>query len=64
LTGNVMTFRPDAVSGSPDKPTLISFEPVSLLPQEGWFTLQGARLKGRPARRGVYIYNGHKQMIR
>ena len=32
--------------------------------QEGWFTLQGARLKGRPAKRGVYIYNGHKQMIR
>ena len=64
LTGNVMTFRPDAVSGSPDKPTLISFEPVSLLPQEGWFTLQGTRLKGRPAKRGVYIYNGHKQMIR
>ena len=64
VTGNVMTFRANAVSGSPDKPTLISFEPVSLLPQEGWFTLQGARLKGRPARRGVYIYNGHKQMIR
>ena len=64
MTGNVMTFQTNAVSGSPDKPTLISFEPVSVLPQEGWFTLQGAKLKGRPSKSGVYIYNGHKKIIK
>ena len=64
MTGDVLTYGADNISGTPDEPTRISFAPVSLLPQEGWYTLQGIRLQSRPTKGGVYIYNGHKRIIR
>jgi hypothetical protein len=34
-------------------------KPVKNL-REGWYTLQGVRLNGRPTQQGIYIYNGKK----
>ena len=64
ITGDVLTYGADNISGTPDEPTRISFAPVSLPAQEGWYTLQGVRLQSRPTKGGVYIYNGHKRIIR
>lgn len=30
---------------------------------DGWFTIDGRKLAGKPARRGVYIHGGKKQVI-
>ena len=64
MTGDVLTYGANNVSGTPEEPTRISFAPVSLPAQEGWYTLQGVRLQSRPTKGGVYIYNGHKRIIR
>ncbi len=64
MTGDVLSYEANKVSGTPDEPTRITFAPVSVTPQEGWYTLQGIRLQGKPAKSGVYIYNGHKRIIR
>ncbi len=63
-TGDVMTYEANGLSGSPDAPTSIRFVTTDQMPQQGWYTLQGIRLDGRPSQRGVYIYNGRKQIIR
>ena len=63
-TGDVMTYQTNAVSGSPSEPTKISFVRSNLLPQEGWYTVQGIKLQQAPTQRGVYIYNGHKRVIK
>ena len=34
------------------------------MPQHGWYTVEGYKLDGKPARKGVYIYNGKKQVIK
>ena len=31
---------------------------------EGWYTINGVRLTGRPTEKGVYIHNGRKEVIR
>ena len=31
---------------------------------EGWYTINGVRLTGRPTEKGVYIHNGKKEVIR
>lgn len=30
---------------------------------EGWYTLQGVKLEGKPTQKGIYIYNGKKVMV-
>jgi len=62
----VMTYVPDAISGSYNEPTKIDFATADkpLPTQEGWYTLQGVKLDKQPARSGVYIHNGRKQVIR
>lgn len=32
--------------------------------QEGWYTLQGVKLDGKPTEKGIYIYNGKKVAIK
>jgi hypothetical protein len=59
-TGDVLTYRPNAISGTPDEPTVIHFVQADSLPQEGWYTLQGIKLQQEPVRSGVYIHNGKK----
>jgi len=63
-TGDVLVFEADAVSGTPNEPTVISFVHADRLPQEGWYTLQGTKLQQAPVQSGVYIYNGKKQVIK
>ena len=63
-TADVMTYQPNAVSGSPLEPTHISFVPMAPVAQDGWYTLQGVRLQSKPVKGGVYIYNGHKRIIK
>ena len=31
---------------------------------EGWYTINGVRLNGRPTEKGIYIHNGRKEVIR
>ena len=35
-----------------------------LAPAEGWYTLDGRKLQDRPTRRGLYIHNGRKQVLK
>ena len=66
-TDEVMTYERNAISGSPDQPTSISFvkqdDNTALLPQRGWYSVQGVKLPGAPKRKGLYIYNGRKILI-
>ena len=62
-TAEVMVYEKNAVSGSPTQPTAISFIREDL-PQHGWFTVEGYQLQRKPTRRGVYIYNGRKQVVK
>ncbi|MBO4811638.1 MAG: hypothetical protein J5552_08750 [Prevotella sp.] len=62
-TTEVMVYEKNAVSGSPTQPTAISFVREDL-PQHGWFSVEGYQLQRKPTRRGVYIYNGKKQVVK
>ena len=62
-TGEVLSFQKDAVVGTPSMPTAIDFAPADIQ-QEGWFTIDGIQLQGRPSRKGVYIYNGKKILVK
>jgi len=64
VTGEVMTYEANAVSGRLDAPTQINFTPVDQLPQKGWYTLQGIKLQNAPKQSGVFIHNGHKQVMK
>jgi hypothetical protein len=61
---NVIDYKTDAIVGSPDKPMVINFAKMDILPREGWYTLQGIKLQGKPKKSGVYIYNGTKQVVK
>ncbi len=62
-TSEVMTFSANAVVGSPEEPTTISF--VHSNKENGrWYTTSGVLLPKRPTNKGVYIYNGKKIVIK
>ena len=63
-TNDVLTYQKNGVSGTPDLPTKISFVRSGILPQYGWYTLQGLKLNKRPTKPGVYILNGKKVIIK
>ena len=71
-TGNVLTFRTDDVVGTPDEPFAIRFAAsatgISLLDGDyepgKWYTVNGIQLPQRPKKKGVYIYNGNKIVIK
>ena len=62
-TSEVMTYEKNALSGTPTQPTAISFIRADMT-QHGWYTVDGVKLQGKPQRKGVYIYNGKKQVIK
>ena len=62
-TSDILMFHANAVVGKPSVPTRIDFTRIDV-PQEGWYTLQGYKLPGRPAKKGVYIFNGKKKVIK
>ncbi len=64
-----LVFAPNAISGTPDAPTVIRFvretESETLtLPGDGWYTVQGVKLPGAPKRSGIYIHNGRKLYVK
>lgn len=58
-----MPYQENAVKGSIDQPTAITFASVDNIAGEGWYSLQGIKLDGKPSLRGVYIHNGKKVLI-
>ena len=68
-TDEVMTFKTNAVIGSPDEPTAISFVCATLndngqMINDEWYTIDGLQLRQKPMRKGIYIYNGKKIVIK
>ena len=62
-TGEVMTYQDNAVVGSPDEPTAINFVKPDYA--EGkWYTINGLQLQKKPTRRGLYIFNGRKVVVK
>ena len=62
-TSELMEYEANAVIGSPDVPTKISF--VRTDRENGrWYTSSGIRLSKRPTATGVYIFNGKKVVIK
>ena len=62
-TSELMTFSTNAVVGSPDEPTIISF--VHTDNEDGkWYTVSGVQLPSKPTNKGIYIYNGKKIIIK
>ena len=62
-TGEIMTFKTNAVIGSPDEPTAINF--LNATVEDGkWYTIGGLQLQRKPVSKGVYIYNGKKVIIK
>ncbi|MDY6242242.1 MAG: LamG-like jellyroll fold domain-containing protein [Prevotella sp.] len=62
-TGEVMTYKANAVIGSPDQPTAINF--VRAEHADGqWYSINGMKLQKRPTMSGVYIFNGRKIVVK
>ena len=59
-----MPYADNAVSGTLDEPTVISFIPTSDLSSDGWYDLSGRKLNTKPYQKGVYIHNGKRVTIR
>ena len=56
---SVYCYSADAVLGSPEQPTDISFTSATCDYSDGhWYTLDGVRLPRKPQRPGLYIHNG------
>ena len=62
-TPEIMKYSPNAVVGKPDSPTAIDFVTIDAL-GEGWYTLSGVKLNGKPAQKGVYIHDGKKEVVK
>ncbi|MBR1484476.1 MAG: hypothetical protein IJ612_02135 [Prevotella sp.] len=70
-SGKAMTFRANDVVGTPDEPFAISFSDVTGInrvdgdyEQGKWYTVNGVQLPARPTKKGVYIHNGNKAVIK
>ena len=62
-TSEQMEYKANAVVGSPDEPTKISF--VRTGPSDGkWYSVSGIRLPSQPTTKGIYIFNGKKVVIK
>ena len=62
-TGEVMTFKTNAVIGSPDEPTAISFVKTEY-ENDQWYTISGLKLQKKPTHKGLYIFNGKKVVVK
>ena len=62
-TGEIMTFKTNDVIGTPDEPTAISFARNAY--EDGkWYTIGGRQLQRKPTKKGVYIFNNKKIIIK
>ena len=62
-TGEIMTFKTNAVIGSPDQPTAINFMKAEYADGQ-WYSISGMKLQKRPTKSGVYIFNGRKVVVK
>ena len=62
--GHQMRYKANASHGTPSEPTLIRFAECDVFGGEGWYSLDGIKLQGKPTRRGVYIHNNEKVIIK
>ena len=62
-TGEVMTYKANAVIGSPDQPTAINFMKAEYADGQ-WYSINGMKLQKRPTKSGVYIFNGRKVVVK
>jgi hypothetical protein len=58
-----MKYSPNAVVGLPGSPTSIDFVTVNAM-GDGWYTIGGVKLNGKPAKSGVYIHDGKKEVVK
>ena len=63
-TAQQMPYVDNGVQGSLQAPAVISFTSTDRLGGDGWYSLQGIRLQGKPRQKGVYIHNGQKVTIK
>ena len=63
-TRSQMRFVPNAAHGTPDKPATINFTKADTFDSDGWYTLNGIKLNKKPHKRGVYIHNNEKVIIK
>ncbi len=63
-TAHSMPYIDNNLSGSLDKPTVINFTESDGIDGEGWYTVSGIKLSGKPNRKGVFIHNGQKVTIK
>ena len=61
---NGMNYTADAMIGTPNEPTVISFVSAEHYNDGYWYTLHGQRLEGQPQRQGLYIHNGKVEIIK
>ena len=62
-TSEIMTFKTNAVIGTPDEPTAINFVHADY--ENGrWYTIDGLQLQHKPTQKGLYIYNGKKLIVK
>jgi hypothetical protein len=71
LSSEQMTFRANAIVGTPDEPTVIYFADATGIDvvtgdykQGKWYTINGVQLQQKPTRPGLYIYNNSKVVIK
>jgi hypothetical protein len=51
------------VVGSPERPTTINFEKVDD-GDDQWYTISGIKLQRKPTKKGLYIFNGKKIVLK
>ena len=60
-----MTFKTNAVIGSPEEPTAISFVHTDTAFENGkWYSIDGKQLPKKPTQRGIYIFNNKKVIVK
>ena len=62
--GRQMRYIPNTALGTPNEPTAINFSISDSYDSDGWYSLDGIRLSGKPHHSGVYIHNNKKEIIK
>ena len=65
ITGSSISYAPNKVIGTPEKPTAINFTAIDQMPNDGkWYTVSGILIGKKPSQSGVYIYNGKAVVVK
>ena len=63
-TQSPLGYQADAVLGTPEEPTQISFVKSDRYADGYWYTLDGIRLQKKPRRTGLYIHNDKIEIVK